>query len=89
MDPVRALLIIVLVLTTLFLAVVGVQLILTLVEFRKTLKKMNRVIDGFESAGINLGTSISEMGGFVSGFKSIVRLFELVDAKKYESKTRR
>jgi hypothetical protein len=88
MDSTEILLIIVLVLTTIFLTVVGVQLILTLIEARKTLKNVNRVIDGFESAGIQLNQSVTEIGGFVSGFKSLMRMFEVISTKKHEQKTK-
>lgn len=87
MDSLEILLTIVLVLTTIFLTVVGVQLILTLIEARKTLKKVNRVIQGFESAGVHLNQSVNEMSGFISGFKSIMRMLEVMGSKKNEQKT--
>lgn len=87
MDSTQILLIIVLVLTTVFLTIVGIQLILTLIEARKTLKNVNRVIQGFETAGIQLNQSVTEIGGFVSGFKSIMRMFEVIGTKKNDTKT--
>lgn len=84
MDTVQILLIIVLVLTTIFLAVVGVQLTLTLIETRKALKNANKIIQGFETTGIQLNKGVTEIGGFVTGFKSVMRLLEVIATKKNE-----
>jgi hypothetical protein len=85
MDSVQILLIIVLVLTTIFLAVVGLQLVLTLIALRKTLKNISRVIDGVESAGVNVTESFSEIGGFISGFRSLLKIFEVAAVNKQKN----
>lgn len=88
MDTVQILLIITLVLTTLFLTVIVVQLVLTLREFSKTLRKANRVIDGFESVGVDLNKGMNEISGFVNGFKTTMKLLDTVSHTSHETEKR-
>lgn len=82
MDPIQILLVIVLILTTLFLSIIGVQVTLTLVEFRKTLKQVRKVAKGFESIGVSADQSLTEVSGFVSGFKSVMKLYEVMSQQQ-------
>lgn len=84
MDTSQTLLVIVLILTSLFLAIIGTQFVLTLIEIRRTLRKISKVIDGFESLGVNVNESFHEMSGFVGGFKTILKLIEVSQSHKYE-----
>jgi hypothetical protein len=85
MDPIQILLLIVLSLSTLFLTVIGIQLIFVLIETRKTLKQINKVIKGFESLGVGLHHGINEAVGFANGFKTIMKMIEVIGHKKNES----
>lgn len=86
MDPIQILLIIILTLSTFFLTIIGVQLFITLREFRKTLRKVNKVVEGFESMGVGLNTGFQEVVGFMNGFKVILRAINLVSQSKNEKK---
>jgi hypothetical protein len=85
MDVVQILLIIILSLSTLFLAVIGVQLFLTLRELQKTIRHANKIVEGFESVGSGLQQGLTEITGFMNGFKVILRAIHLLNQTKHES----
>ncbi len=82
MDPTQLLLSVVLTVTTILLIVVGIQLVFVLREIRKTLRKVNEIVDGFEKMGVSLEHSFSEMTGFLSGIKTLFKIVDLLHAKK-------
>ena len=82
MDTTQLLLTVVLTVTTVLLIAVGVQLIFVLKELRKTLKKVNGIIENFEKVGMSVEHSLSEVTGFVSGLKTIFKVIDLIHAKK-------
>ncbi|NTU73070.1 hypothetical protein HGB07_02750 [Candidatus Roizmanbacteria bacterium] len=84
MDTTQLLLIIVLSLTTILLILVGVQLFLVLRDIRATLVRVNRIIEGFENMGVGLDHGIGEVIGFVNGFKTLLKTFDLINHKKHE-----
>lgn len=84
MDTTQLLLTIVLTISTVFLIIIGVQLILILKELRVSLKKINLIIEGFESAGLGLEHGLAEVVGFFNGFKSILKIFDFIGNKKNE-----
>lgn len=86
MDTVQILLLIVLSLSTIFLTVVGIQLVIVLVEFRKTLKNVNKVIQGFDTVGTGLQHGIGEIVGFMNGFKTIMKVIDITRKKNDTSK---
>jgi hypothetical protein len=84
MDTTQLLLTIVLTVSTVFGVIIGVQLIIILKELRKTIKAINTVIDGFETVGSGLEHGFAEIVGFFHGFKNIVKVIDLITAKKNE-----
>lgn len=86
MDPIQILLIIILTVSTFFLTIIGVQLFITLRELRKTLKKVNKVVEGFESMGVGLNQGFQEVVGFMNGFKVILRAINVINQSKNEKK---
>jgi hypothetical protein len=89
MDTTQLLLIIVLAISCVLLVVVGIQVIFVLRELRSTLKRVNNVVDGFESLGVGLDHGLTEVVGFFNGFKSIAKALEIVHQhKKTNDKTR-
>lgn len=82
MDSTQLLLTVVLTVTTVLLVVVGIQLIFVLKELRKALQKVNGIIESFEKLGMSVEHSFSELTGFVSGFKTIFKVINLLHAKK-------
>ncbi|QQS44114.1 hypothetical protein IPM65_00710 [Candidatus Roizmanbacteria bacterium] len=82
MDTIQILLLIVLVISTIFLTVVGIQLTLVLFELRKTLSNVNRIIKGFDSIGVGLQHGIGEATGFINGFKTVLKVIDLYKSAK-------
>lgn len=82
MDTTQLLLTVTLTITTFFLIVIGIQLIFVLKELRKILSKTNQVIEGFEKIGLNIEHGFSEFIGFFAGFKTLLKIFDSITAKK-------
>lgn len=78
MDTTQLLLSIVLTVSTVFLIAIGIQLFIVLLELRKTLKSINTIIAGFESIGVGLEHGLSEVVGFLNGFKSLLKLGDIL-----------
>jgi uncharacterized membrane protein YeiH len=77
MDTIQILLIIVLSITTIFLTVVGIQLVLVLISLRKTLQNVNKIVGGFDAIGMGLKSGIGEATGFINGFKTVIKIVDL------------
>ncbi|MBI4004507.1 hypothetical protein HY358_00035 [Candidatus Roizmanbacteria bacterium] len=87
MDSTQLLLTIVLSLSTCLLVVIGIQLIFILREFRAILNRINKIIEGFESLGTGLDHGLSEIAGFMNGFKALTKIINIVSPKKNEEPT--
>ncbi|MBD3249956.1 MAG: hypothetical protein GF381_00050 [Candidatus Pacebacteria bacterium] len=61
---------------TVVLAVVGIQLILVLSEFKKTLGKINQTLEGAEKKFNHLVEPLANLGGIAAGLKTGVQVFE-------------
>ena len=81
MDPTQLLLTIVLTLTTILLIIVGIQLIFVLREVRKTLRNINAIVEGFENVSVGLEHGLTEVVGFVNGFKTILKILTTFNHK--------
>lgn len=82
MDTTQILLIVTLGTTTVFSVIIGIQLIQVLFELKKTLATINKITEGFEAVGLNLEHGFGEIMGFVNGFKTILKVFEVFTHKK-------
>lgn len=82
MDTIQILLLIVLVISTIFLTVVGIQLTIVLFELRKTLNNVNKIIKGFDNIGVGLQHGIGEATGFINGFKTLLKVIDLYKTAK-------
>lgn len=82
MDTTQILLIVTLGTMTVFAVIIGIQLIQVLRELRKTLRTVNKVVDGFEAVGLNLEHGFGEVVGFVNGAKTIFKVFEVFSHKR-------
>jgi hypothetical protein len=82
MDTTQILLIVTLGTTTVFSVIVGIQLIQVLFELKKTLATVNRITEGFEAVGMNLEHGFGEIVGFVNGFRTVLKVFEVFTHKK-------
>lgn len=61
---------------TIVLTIVGIQMILVLVELKRTLSRVNMVIDAAEEKISNIINPLQTIGGAVSGVKTGLRVFE-------------
>lgn len=86
MDTTQLLLTIILTVSTIFVVIIGIQLILILKELRKSLKKVNNIVDGFESIGMGLEHGLAEIVGFFNGFRVIAKTLDIFSHKKNEKK---
>jgi hypothetical protein len=69
-------LVVVLIILTIVLSVVGVQIVITLVEVRKTLVRVNSVVDEWEGKLEALTSPLKNFGGLVSGLQTGFKMFE-------------
>jgi len=84
MDTIQILLLIVLIISTIFLTIVGIQLTLVLFELRKAINNINTIIKGFDTIGIGLKHGIGEATGFINGFKTVLKMIDLYKNTKNE-----
>ena len=82
MDTTQLLLTVVLTVTTVLLIVVGIQLFFVLKELRKTLTRVNSIIDNFEKIGSSLESNFTEFMGFFSGVKTLFKIIDVIHTKK-------
>lgn len=82
MDTTQVLLTVTLTITTIFLVIIGIQLIFLLRELRKTMKKVNGIIEGFEKAGLFVEHGWTEALGFFSGIKTLVKFIDVFHQRK-------
>lgn len=61
---------------TIVLSVVGIQMVLVLLELKRTLKKFNAAIDTVESKVNSLVAPIQNLGGMASGLQTGFKVFE-------------
>ena len=77
MDSTQFLLTVVLTVTTILLIVVGWHLIFLIRDLRKALARINAIFDAFEKVGSSLDHGLSELQGFVTGFKTISKVIDI------------
>lgn len=86
MDAIQILLLTVLSLSTIFLIIVGIQLVIILKELRTTLTNVNKIIQGFDTLGVGLNHGLGEIVGFMNGFKTIMKVIDLTTRRKNDTK---
>ncbi len=84
MDTTQLLLSIVLTIAAVFLVIIGIQLVFVLKELRQALANANKIIQGFEAIGSGLDHGLSEIIGFINGFKSITKIIDSITHHKNE-----
>lgn len=66
----------VLLVLTIVLTIVGIQMILVLVELKRTLSRVNMVIDAAEDKITRIVNPLQSLGGAVTGIRTGLRVFE-------------
>lgn len=82
MDTIQILLLIILIISTIFLTVVGIQIILVLNQIRKTMAIAHKAVEGLDSIGSGLKHGLGEATGFINGFKTILRVIDVYKSSK-------
>jgi len=77
MDPLIALLIVVLAVLTVLLVIVGVQVIIIMREFKITLTHLNRTLEHTDDLLMLASRPFQGLGGTITGIKSGLRIAEL------------
>lgn len=86
MDQTQIILTIALTISTVFMIIIGVQLIFLLRDIRKITKKIVNIIDILEKFGLSLEHGFSEILGFIAGLKTILKITEVVKKKNGKEK---
>ena len=76
MDPLILTLTIASSLLAVLLAVLAIQAFLTLKEARQTLKRVNAIVDVLEHTAVRTLVPLTNLGGFIGGMKSGMKMFE-------------
>lgn len=87
MDATQILISITLVVTTVFLIIIGIQAVRVLQELRGILQKANTIVEGFERMGTGIETGFNEVAGFVGGLKSVFKVLEIFQKRKNEQRS--
>ena len=77
MDPLIALLVVVMSVLSVLLVIVGVQVIIILKEFRKTLDHFNHTLESTDDLLVLMANPFKGLGDTVTGIKSGLRVAEL------------
>ncbi len=84
MDTTQILLAVTLWVTTLFLIIVGVQVVFLLRELRETVRKANTIVESFERVGMGVESGFNEVVGFLGGIKSVFKILDVLKKRKDE-----
>lgn len=86
MDQTQLILTIALTISTIFLSIIGIQLISILRETRKIIKRVNTIFDSLEKTGLTVKSGLEEVYGFITGFKTILKLLDIFHKKNGKEK---
>lgn len=76
MDPLVLTLTIISTVLAIFLVVLGIQAFLVLREAKKTLVRINAIVDVVEHTAVRAILPLSNVGGFLSGLKGGIKMLE-------------
>lgn len=82
MDTTQLLLTVVVTVLTILLSIIGVQVVFILAELRKTIEKMNKIIDDAGQVSGGISRSVTGMTGMFEGIKTGLNLVNLFGRKK-------
>lgn len=82
MDATQILLIVVVSVLTVLLTVIGIQVIYILGEIRKSLQKMNKMLDDATSISHDISKSMNSVGGLFEGLKTGLSVVNFFGKKK-------
>ncbi len=74
-DTTQILLISVITVLTILLTVIGIQIVYILKEFKRSMEKVNKILDDAGIASNAVAKSISGFSGISSGLKAVLSIF--------------
>lgn len=83
MDVTQIILSITLIVTTVFLVLIGVEVVKLLRQIRTILSRADTVVDHFERMGTSVEGGFNEVVGFFGGLKSVFKIMEFFQNKKH------
>jgi hypothetical protein len=86
-DLTQILLISVVTILTILLVVVGTQVFYILKEFKKTVEKINKILDDAGVASGTIAESLSGLSGVTAGLRTILSVFGLFKKEKKNGET--
>lgn len=84
MDPAQILLLIVVTVLTLLLLLLGLQVYFILRELRKTVIKMNKVLDDAGLISESVAQPVSNLSGIITGVKTGLSILSIFNKKKHK-----
>ncbi len=81
-ETTQILLIAVITILTILLTVIGIQIVYILKEVRKTIEKVNKILEDAGVASESFSKSIAGFSGLTSGLKTAFTLFGLLKKEK-------
>jgi hypothetical protein len=78
---------VILVILTIVLSVVGIQMVLVLMEVRRTLRKANQTIELVEEKINSFTNPLKNLGGALGGIKTGMKFFEALTSWLQDKKT--
>ncbi len=81
-DTTQILLITVVTVLTILLTVIGIQVVYILKEFKRSIEKINKILDDAGVASNTMAKSISGLSGVTSGFKTALSLLSIFKKEK-------
>jgi hypothetical protein len=82
LDTTQILIVAAITVMTVILTIIGVQLIFVLKDVRQMLTRINAIVSEVEKIGLNIGSSYSELTGFVAGIKNIFLVTDFLANRK-------
>ncbi|MCL4382575.1 MAG: hypothetical protein M1575_02640 [Patescibacteria group bacterium] len=81
-DTAQLLLITVVIVLTILLTVIGIQVVYILKEFRRSMEKINKILDDAGLASGAVAKSIAGLSGLTAGFKTAFSLLSFFKKKE-------
>lgn len=81
-DTAQILLIAVITILTILLTVISIQVVYILKEFKKTIEKVNKILDDAGIASGSVASSISSLNGVIAGLKTVLSLLGIFHKEK-------
>ncbi len=83
MDITQIILSITLVTTTVFLVLIGIEVVKVLRQVRSMLTRIDTVVESFERMGTSVEGGFNEVVGFFGGLKSVFKIMEFFQHRKH------